>query len=111
MSIMTIEKLREAQAQLKELNGKLTDWSGIFVRNPHLTITRSRERTTRERWLGLPWQPWRHYATWQEPDPRMYVMEMPNINVHSCLQFGTHTVVVGHPDTIDEVEIVLENQR
>lgn len=58
----------------------------------NLTVTKSRERTWRERLLSWPWRPWRRLEVWEEPDPSFYKFRDP--------MTGRETIVA-HPAMID----------
>ncbi len=56
-----------------------------ILENSQMTETKSRVRTSRERWLSWPWRPWRRLEVWQEP-------------MTDCYMMGKHTIIC-HPYT------------
>ena len=53
-----------------------------LIEDSNLTVTKSRVRTARERWLSWPWKPWRRLEVWQEPAETCYMMDKHTIVCH-----------------------------
>ena len=112
--ILTPEKLRKMVAEVYQPRSLLADdqnWNGRFMRNPHMTVPKSRLRTWRERFFTRPWCPWKPVQMWQVPDPNVYVANVPNLNLFNYKTKDTRKMIVGHPDTITKIEKALCNDH
>ena len=117
-NVLTVEKLRKVCALAQRPRSLLADdqkfhgWNGQFLRNSNITVPKSRLRTWRERLFTWPWCPWKSVQMWQVPDPDVYMMDMPNIDLHTYKTKGTKKMIVGHPATIAKIEEALrENEK
>ncbi len=73
---LTIEMLKEVIATIPKNKG---GWNGRIFENHNLTVAKSRPKTTKERWISWPWQPWVKNMHWRAPDPHCYLAPYPPI--------------------------------
>ena len=82
-----------------------------LIRNPHMTVKKSRDRTWGERLFTLPWRPLIREHVWHEPDPDIYVMEMPKLNFLNSKIESVEKTIVGHPETIAKLEKAIRDDE
>jgi len=78
-------------------------------RDPQLLVWREREvhRSLKERFLTLPWRPWRKMKkeSYQIPDPDIYVVDPPpqSSSLFPMMRLKQPAFIVGHPVTLDKL--------
>lgn len=60
---------------MKDLVNAYNQLARLKPQEPHLTITKTRRRTWRQRLFTKPWQPWRKNDILTAPDLNVYVTD------------------------------------